>query len=106
MVIVHSDNFLLIFVLPTVIAYLAMTVRVMHYLETHHEEAWRQLGSPAGLPCSIKLSRAVSGYILYQRKYRALNDPKLDRLVWISRGLGWWSAAGMLMHIFGLAPHI
>lgn len=106
MVVVHSNNFLLLFVLPTVIAYLAMSVRVMRYLEMHHEDTWRKLGAPVGLPCSIQLSRAVSGYILFQDKYRALNDPKLARLVWIARGLCWWSVAGIWINIFGLAPKI
>ena len=104
MVVVHSDMFLLVFVLPLILAYLAMVFAVLRHLEAKHPEIWYSLGRPSVLNFSPKNGWIAGNYILFQRKYRSLGGSRLERLVDITRVLFWLSLLGLLARMFGMAP--
>jgi hypothetical protein len=106
MVVTHQDNFLLFFVVPTIVAYLASVLATLHRLQTDHAEVWRGLGSPSGLNMSPKNSWAAGRYIVFQSGYRALGDHKLNRLIGISRALWWFTGAEIAAWALGLTPSL
>ena len=83
-------------VFAIVVIYLASAGYLMHYLKTARHETWMNLGSP-----SIILNNSIwNGFLtlrfLFGSKYRALNDPKLAKLIWGIRALFFLCLALML----------
>jgi hypothetical protein len=106
MVVTHQDNFLLFFVLPAVVAYLAAVFATLRRLQTDHVEVWRALGAPSGLNMSIKNSWLAGRYIVFRGDYYALGDSKLNHLVWITRVLWWFTGLEMVLWAFGIVPSL
>lgn len=83
-------------ILAITIIYMAFFGYLLNYLKKVHRKTWIDLGSP-----SIILNNSIrNGFLsfgfLFGSKYRALNDQKLNKMIWGARALFFLVLALML----------
>lgn len=69
----------------------------MNYLKRVHRDTWLELGSPSPILNNSIRNGSLTLRFLFSGKYRALNDPKLAKLVWAIRGLLFLCIAGLFV---------
>src|SRR5579883_391289 len=69
-----------------VIFYNAAALNLFYYLKRSHHLMWVELGSPSFLNNSIANNFKTFGF-LWSARYLKLNDPGVNRRMWLVRGL-------------------
>ncbi len=83
-------------VLAIAIIYMVSVGYLMNYLKNAHRKIWTDLGSPSIiLNNSIRNGLLTLGF-MFGSKYRNLNDPKLNKIIWGTRALFFLCLALML----------